>query len=87
MTFEFDAEQSAANRAKHGIDFIEAQGMWDDPDRIEIPARSLKESRRLVIGRIGTMTWAASVSYRHEQIRLLSVRRARPEEHAAYLAG
>lgn len=40
MRFGFDAAKSAANKAKHGIDFVEAQPLWSDPDRIEGPGRS-----------------------------------------------
>jgi hypothetical protein len=35
--FEFDPRKSAANEQKHGIDFVEAQKLWEDEDRIEIP--------------------------------------------------
>jgi hypothetical protein len=45
MRFEFDLEKSDANKAKHGIDFVEAQAIWIDTDRLEIPARSLDEPR------------------------------------------
>jgi uncharacterized DUF497 family protein len=38
MDFEFDPATSAANLAKHGIDFVAAQALWSDPDRLEIPA-------------------------------------------------
>ncbi len=31
MELEFDAAKSQANRAKHGIDFIEAQQLWGKP--------------------------------------------------------
>ncbi|MSO62009.1 MAG: hypothetical protein EXQ50_07965 [Acidobacteria bacterium] len=31
MEFEFDPAKSAANKAKHGIDFVEAQEFWNDP--------------------------------------------------------
>jgi uncharacterized DUF497 family protein len=41
MNFEYDERKSKANNAKHGIDFIEAQKLWDVPDRIEIPAKFL----------------------------------------------
>jgi uncharacterized DUF497 family protein len=37
MRFEFDAAKSAANKLKHGIDFVEAQALWADPDRLETP--------------------------------------------------
>lgn len=86
MAFEFDSEKSAANKTKHRIDFIEAQQIWNDADRLEIPARSLDEPRYQVIGRIGEKTWSAFITYRNEKIRLISVRRARPEEEARYLA-
>jgi uncharacterized DUF497 family protein len=34
MRFGFDALKSVANKAKHGIDFVQAQALWSDPDRI-----------------------------------------------------
>ena len=49
-------------------------------------ARSVDEPRYQVIGRIGDTTWSAFVTYRHETIRIISVRRSRPEEEARYLA-
>ena len=53
VSFEFDSEKSASNLNKHGIDFVEAQALWDDPDFIEIETKSDIESRSLVIGHIG----------------------------------
>ena len=84
MQFEFDPGKSAANGKKHGIDFVEAQAIWEDPDRLETPARSIGELRHQVIGRISEITWSAFVTYRNEKIRIISVRRARPEEEARY---
>ena len=85
MRFEFDASKSAANKTKHGIDFTEAQALWNDPDRREAPARSTSEPRYQVIGRIAQTTWSAFVTYRHEEtIRIISVRRARASEEAKY---
>ncbi len=84
MEFEFDPEKSKSNRQKHGIDFVEAQALWDDPDLIEIPARTSDEPRWLVVGRIGGGHWAGIVTYRGEAIRLISVRKARPEEVKLY---
>ena len=86
MRFEFDPEKSAANKVKHGIDFVEAQAIWTDSDRLEIPARSTNEPRYQVIGQIARTTWSATVTYRHEEtIRLISVRRARANEKKQYL--
>jgi uncharacterized protein len=86
LVFEFDSEKSRANKTKHGIDFIEAQKIWTDVDRLETPARSLDEHRHQVIGRIGENTWSAFITYRHDKIRIISVRRAREDEEARYLA-
>jgi uncharacterized protein len=86
--FDFDPAKSTTNKAKHGIDFVEAQALWLDVDRLELPARPMNEPRALVIGRIGQTMWTATVTYRYEEtIRLISVRRARENEKAQYLGG
>ena len=84
MDFEFDENKSQSNSRKHGIDFEEAKDIWDDPDFIEIPARVQDEPRILVIGKIKNKIWSAVVTYRNMKIRIISVRRARPEEVAIY---
>jgi uncharacterized DUF497 family protein len=85
MVFEFGPAKSAANLSKHGINFVGAQALWSDPDRLEIPARSLDEPRIQVIGRIGDQVWSAFITVRGDRIRIISVRRARHEEQEAYL--
>jgi uncharacterized DUF497 family protein len=84
MGFEYDQDKSTANKAKHGIDFDEAQALWDDPDLLEIPAKDLDEPRYLVIGKINGKHWSAVMTYRNENIRLISVRRSRQEEVKLY---
>lgn len=84
MEFEFDAEKSEANKAKHGIDFTEAAMLWNDERRIEIPARTVGEARVLVIGVIGGHCWSAVVTHRRDKIRIISVRRSRAEEVELY---
>lgn len=82
--FEFDETKSHSNKAKHGIDFVEAQGLWDDPNLLEIPARTIDEPRYLVVGVLGGKHWSAVITYRDACIRLISVRRSRTEEVALY---
>jgi len=82
--FEFDELKSSANTKKHGIDFIQAQELWSDPYLIEIPAMTVDEPRYLVIGRIGEKHWSAVITHRSKNIRIISVRRSRPEEVALY---
>ena len=82
--FEFDKAKSASNRAKHGIDFVQAQALWDDPGLVEVQARTLEESRSLMIGLIKDKHWTAVVTYRAENIRIISVRRSRDGQVALY---
>ena len=84
MDFEFDPKKSEKNMQKHGIDFFQAQALWDDPELLEIPARTEDEARFLVVGKIGGKHWAGIITYRGEKIRIISVRRARKEEVELY---
>lgn len=84
MEFEFDEAKSRANKAKHGIDFIETQAMWQDEMLTEIPARTEDEPRSLVVGMIAGKHWSAVTTHRGEKVRIISVRRSRPEEVAIY---
>lgn len=84
MTFEYDARKSKINLEKHGIDFEEAQLLWDDPDLLEIPAKTEDEPRFMVIGRIADTHWSGIITYREGAIRIISVRRSREEEVELY---
>lgn len=85
MKFEFDSQKSESNHQKHGIDFIEAQALWDDWDLLEIPAKTVEdESRCLVIGKIEGKHWSAVITYRDDSIRIISVRRSREKEVKYY---
>ena len=84
MLFEFDPIKSAFNKEKHGIDFYEAQDLWNDPDLVEIPVKTSDEPRFLVIGNILEKNWSAVITYRAEKIRIISVRRSRKEEVEIY---
>jgi uncharacterized DUF497 family protein len=84
MEYEFDPQKSNSNKTKHGIDFSEAQELWDDPDLIEIPVRTSDEPRYLVIARISGKHWSGVITYRGEKIRIISVRRSREEEIELY---
>lgn len=84
MQFEFDPEKSASNRIKHGIDFVVAQALWDDPMLLVAPARSTDEERYLAVGLIGDRHWSAIYTVRGDHIRLISVRRSREMEIGYY---
>jgi len=84
MQFEFDPGKSRTNKQKHGIDFVKAQALWDDPDLIEIPARTSDEPRSVVIGKNWRRHWSAIITNRDNRIRVISVRRSRAEEINIY---
>ena len=84
MRFEYDPDKSRLNKAKHSIDFEEAQVLWADPDLVEIRARTEDEPRFIVIGRIADKHWSAVITYRSETIRIISARRSRAEEVKFY---
>jgi uncharacterized protein len=84
MKFEFDPKKSDINENKHGIDFIEAQELWNDKDLLEIIAKTTDEPRFLIIGKIDEKHWAEIITYRNDNIRIISVRRARNEEIELY---
>ena len=84
MRFEYDPDKSLSNKAKHGIDFQEAQALWLDLDLVEIRARTEDEPRHMVIGRIGDRHWSGIITYREDVIRIISVRRSRQEEVRVY---
>ena len=84
MKFEYDSEKSDSNKQKHGIDFSDAQALWNDPDYIEIPAITTDEPRFLVIGKIDGKHWSGVITYRGESVRIISVRRSRKEEVDIY---
>ena len=84
ISFEFDEQKSLSNLQKHGIDFVQAQALWNDQDLIEIPAKTVDEPRSMVIGKIKDNHWSAVITYRNKRIRIISVRHARTEEVNLY---
>ena len=84
--FVFNLEKSRSNMQKHGIDFIQAQQIWDDPNCVERLARTADEKRFAVIGSIDGEIWTAIISYRDDLIRIISVRKARKHERQIYLS-
>ncbi len=84
MEFEYDSRKSGGNKKKHGIDFEKAKRLWDDPDLLEVPVKTVDESRFIVIGKIEGLHWSGVITYRSQKIRIISVRRSRKEEIELY---
>jgi uncharacterized protein len=84
MIFEFDKRKSESNKRKHGINFIEAQALWEDPERIEVPANTQVEERFVLTGKIEDTHWSAVFTVRGDNTRIISVRCARKQEVNEY---
>jgi hypothetical protein len=84
MDFEFDKNKSEVNKQKHGIDFNKAKKLWEDPDYVEIPIKTIDELRFLIIGKISGKHWTGVITYRGERTRIISIRRSRKEEIDIY---
>ncbi len=82
--FQYDRKKSLSNLKKHGIDFEQAQVLWDDPNLVTITARSDDEPRSLIIARVNEQHWSAIVTDRDGEIRIISVRRSRAAEIELY---
>jgi uncharacterized DUF497 family protein len=84
MQFEFDPVKSSANKAKHGIDFEEAQKLWLDKNALRIRARNTGEERFAIVAELNLKLWFAVYTERGPNIRIITVRRARDNEKAHY---
>ena len=83
MEFEFDPQKSVINKAKHGIDFIQAQALWKSK-HVLLHAKEALEKRYLVIGNIEGHHWSAIITYRGATIRIISVRKSTAAEIDTY---
>lgn len=63
VTFEFDETKNQVSLKKHGIDFIDAQLLWNDPRLLKIPEKTEDEPRYLIVGVINNKHWSAVITY------------------------
>lgn len=84
--FEWDDAKAAANAQKHGITFEEARGVFDDPFGLELlDDRELYgEDRYVLIGMTKDRVLVVVYVLRNQRDRIISARRAEPNEKRAY---
>ena len=82
--FEWDENKRTINLEKHGIDFINAVGIFGDVNRIELETIRNGESRVISIGRVYDIILLVVYVHRQEKKRLISARRASAEERECY---
>ena len=88
MNYEWDQVKALANLRKHGVDFADAVGVFDDPLAFSMPDATPHELRHTALGMdfLGR-TLIVIYTYRDERIRLVSARRATTAERRTYEQG
>ncbi len=85
MKFEYDDNKSKRNKEKHGIDFVEAQNLWQNENALIVPANIVDdEVRYALISIFRSKCYVAIFTFRNEINRIISVRRCRKNEEKSY---
>ncbi len=85
MEYEWDVRKAAANLSRHGVDFADAVAVFEDDMAITIDQPGSDEDRHLtvgedVLGRVLVVVY----TWRGDQIRLISARKASRPERRQY---
>ena len=86
MDYQWDPAKAKVNVKKHGVEFADAVGIFDDPDAITIEDPDSEGEQRFlsigldVLGRIIVVAYA----YRGDDVRLISARKATKPEVRIY---
>lgn len=87
MNYEWDENKRAANRVKHGLDFLRAVQVLEDADRVVVrdDRRAYGEARFIAYGRLdGRVCVLVYVQRRPDVVRLISFRKANRREVMLY---
>ncbi|MDZ7288811.1 MAG: BrnT family toxin [candidate division KSB1 bacterium] len=86
MRYLWDPKKAASNLKKHGIDFADAVGVFEDDWALTLEEQYFAGEQRYVS--IGTDFLGCIVvvvyTYRNDDIRIISARRATKREREAY---
>jgi len=88
MRFQWDSIKARTNLRKHGVDFADAIGVFEDPLALTLEDPHPTEDRYLSLGldlldRIIVVNW----TFRDDDIRLISARKATRAERNLYQEG
>ncbi len=89
MKYQWDLAKAETNVKKHGVEFADAVGVFEDPNAITIEdPQSEGEQRFLSIGMdvLGRIIIVA-YTYRGDDVRLISARKATKKELRVYEKG
>ena len=86
MGFQWDPEKAASNLMKHGVDFADAVGVFEDEWALTIKDEYVEGEQRFAT--LGTdfleRVLVVVYTYRGGEIRLISARRATRKERKVY---
>ena len=86
MDYQWDPAKARANVQKHGVEFADAVGVFDDPDAITMEDPDSEGEQRFlsigldILGRIIVVAY----TYRGDDARLISARKAIKQEVRIY---
>lgn len=85
-SFVWDSAKAEKNLAKHGVSFEEAAAVFSDPLFVLLDATRNDEARNAVVGFdvTGRLLYVVHIEFDAACIRIISARRAGPEEEERY---
>lgn len=89
MEFEWDPVKNSVNLAKHGISFVAASRIFDDPGHVVLDSTrpGNGERRYKAVGIIGDKLFTVIFTERGANCRIISARRSRSDERREYDQG
>ena len=86
MLFSWDPVKREINRARHKLDLLDGQILFDGRPVVTFPSPRNNDMRFISTGPIGARFYSVVWTERDETTRLISFRRARDGEERAYHA-
>jgi uncharacterized DUF497 family protein len=85
MAIEWDIKKNQINIEKHGIDFVDANKIFENPILTKIDDRiDYKEKRWIGIGKLEQVIVVLVYTIRGNNIRIISIRKANKIERKIY---
>lgn len=75
MRFDYHPQKSQHNLDQHGVDFEEAQELWNG-DHVILPAKDVSgEKRSALLGKLSGKIYMAIFTERNDAVRIISCHR------------
>jgi uncharacterized protein len=82
VRYEWDEDKNKRNIEKHGIDFADAEEIWNDPPTERSRRTVEAEERITALGRFRDREIVIVYTERGENVRIISIRPANRKERA-----